>query len=43
MTWTSPGPSTVDGATTGPERTLLHDHLTHHRHTLLNVCAGLTG
>jgi uncharacterized damage-inducible protein DinB len=43
VTWTSPAPTPVDGALTGPDRPMLEGYLAWQRSVLLNVCAGLTG
>ena len=44
MTWTAPSPAPLaDGPLTGPDRPILEAFLAWERHTLLNVCAGLTG
>ncbi|MBC7630888.1 DinB family protein [Aeromicrobium sp.] len=43
MTWTSPVPAEVDGPMTGDDRPILEGMLAWQRHTLLNICAGLTG
>jgi hypothetical protein len=44
MTWTAPEPLAVpDGPLTGPDRAILEAFLDWQRHSLLNICAGLTG
>ncbi len=44
MTWTAPAtPSPTDGPLTGPDRAILEAFLDGQRHTLLGLCAGLTG
>ena len=44
MTWTSPTPvPPPDGPLDGPERPILEAFLGWQRHTLLNICADLTG
>jgi uncharacterized damage-inducible protein DinB len=43
MTWTAPTPPPlVDGPLVGAERPILQGFLEWQRHTLLNICAGLT-
>ncbi|MET0695718.1 MAG: DinB family protein [Propionibacteriaceae bacterium] len=44
MTWTAPTPPPlVDGPLTGPDRPMLEGFVAWQRHTLLSLCAGLTG
>ena len=44
MAWTAPNPSPLaDGPLVGDDRPILEAYLAWQRHTLLNVCAGLTG
>jgi Protein of unknown function (DUF664) len=44
MTWTAPTPPPLaDGPLTGDDRPILEAFLAWQRHTLLNICAGLTG
>jgi hypothetical protein len=44
MTWTAPNPpSLVDGPLVGDDRPILEAYLAWQRHTLLSLCAGLTG
>jgi hypothetical protein len=43
MTWTSPTPAEIaDGPLTGDDRPILEAFLAWQRHSLLNICAGLT-
>lgn len=42
MTWTSPAVDVPDGPLVGGDRDILVPFLAAERHTLLNVCAGLT-
>jgi uncharacterized damage-inducible protein DinB len=42
MAWIAPTPAMPDGPVTGPERPMLEGYLNYQRHTLLNICAGLT-
>ena len=43
MTWIAPAPNPIDGPLTGDDRPILEGYLSWERHTLLNICAGLTG
>jgi hypothetical protein len=44
MTWLAPPPATLaDGPLVGADRPILEAFLAWQRHTLLNICAGLTG
>jgi uncharacterized damage-inducible protein DinB len=44
MTWTAPSPETPpEGPLVGPDRPILEAFLAWQRHTLVNICAGLTG
>jgi hypothetical protein len=44
MTWTAPIPAPLaDGPLVGDDRTILEGFLAWERHTLLTICAGLTG
>lgn len=44
MTWTAPNPPELaDGPLVGNDRPILEGYLAWQRHTLLNLCAGLTG
>jgi len=43
MTWMTPTPEPIaDGPLVGPHQPLLEAFLDWHRHTLLNICAGLS-
>ncbi|MDJ0395590.1 DinB family protein [Rhodococcus sp. G-MC3] len=42
MTWTSPAVDVPDGPMTGSDRDILIPYLEAQRHSLLNICAGLT-
>ncbi|WP_072806260.1 DinB family protein [Rhodococcoides yunnanense] len=42
MNWTSPEVVVPDGPLTGDDRAILIPYLNAQRHTLLNICAGLT-
>src|ERR1700722_13399820 len=44
MAWTAPiPPELADGPLVGDDRPILEGYLAWQRHTLLNLCAGLTG